>query len=106
MNIFLDEYVVMPDHFHAILFIGTNQYNNKIIDTNTNNYKNKFGQQSKNLSSIIRGFKSSVTIYARKNNYEFGWQNLFYDHIIRSQREFYKIRRYIINNPIKLNNGL
>jgi len=32
---------------------------------------------------MIRGFKSSVTMYPRKNNIEFAWQARFYDHIIR-----------------------
>jgi len=27
MNITLDEFVVMPDHFHAIIIIGENRYN-------------------------------------------------------------------------------
>ena len=62
-------------------------------------YKNQFAPQSKNLSSIIRGYKSVVTTYARKNGIDFGWQPLFYDHIIRSQNDFDKISNYIIQNP-------
>src|SRR5664280_688840 len=31
MNITLDEFVVMPDHFHAIIIIGENQYNKNHI---------------------------------------------------------------------------
>lgn len=31
-----------------------------------NEYKNTFGPQSRNVASIIRGFKSSVTMYVRK----------------------------------------
>ena len=94
MNLFLDEFVVMPNHFHAIIIIGKNKYN-----TTINTAKNKFGPQSKNLASIIRGFKSAVTIYARKNNLEFDWQPRYYDHIIRNQIEFDRIKRYINHNP-------
>jgi putative transposase len=109
MHIVLDKFIIMPDHLHAILIIGKNQFNsssnskpgyfgkpqNKIV------YRNRVGPQSKNLSSIIRGFKSAITTYAKKNHLEFGWQNRFYDHIIRSNIELYKIRNYIINNPSK-----
>ena len=28
MNLNLDEYVVMPDHFHGIIIIGENEFNN------------------------------------------------------------------------------
>jgi putative transposase len=64
-------------------------------------YKNLFAPQSKNLSSIIRGYKSAVTIYARKNNIDFNWQPRFHDHIIRTMDDYYKISNYIINNPAK-----
>jgi hypothetical protein len=64
--------------------------------------KNKFGPQSKNLASIVRGFKSSVTTWCRKNNYpNFNWQPLFHDHIIRDQQSFENIQKYIFENPKK-----
>jgi putative transposase len=59
----------------------------------------KFGPQSKNLASIIRGFKSSVTINARKINSEFTWQTRFHDHIVRDFDAFHRIEHYIQNNP-------
>ena len=64
---------------------------------------NQFGPQSKNLASIIRGFKSSVSILARKTNLDFHWQTLFYDHIIRNDKSFQTISDYIINNPTNWN---
>ena len=78
MNLELDDYVVMPNHFHAIIWIGDNKFNSDELEVPTisleptNEIKNpgthKFGPQYKNLASIIRGFKSAVTTYARKNN--------------------------------------
>jgi len=62
---------------------------------------NQFAPQSKNLSSIIRGYKSAVTTYARKNGIEFDWQPRFHDHIIRSMDDYHRISNYIINNPNK-----
>lgn len=111
MNLQMGEFIIMPNHFHAIIIIGNNQYNTAIIDSSGDAMhcvptkdKNKFGPQSKNLASIIRGFKSAVTTFARKNgNTNFGWQSLFHDVIIRDEKSFYNISNYIINNPKKWN---
>jgi REP element-mobilizing transposase RayT len=62
---------------------------------------NQFAPQSKNLSSIIRGYKSAVTTFARKNGIEFDWQPLFHEHIIRDMAAYHRISNYIINNPEK-----
>lgn len=98
MNLELGEFVVMPNHFHCILFIGNNEFNS---NNNQNEHKNEFGPQSKNLSSIIRGFKSAVTIQAKRINPDFGWQSRFYDHIIRNPKSYDVISQYIIDNPKK-----
>jgi putative transposase len=62
---------------------------------------NKFGPQSNNLASIIRGFKSGVKSYATRNKIEFLWQERFYDRIIRDADEIERIREYIYENPLK-----
>jgi len=116
MNIKLDVFCVMPNHFHGIIEIGKNKYNKRdlerncrdamhcvsttITTNNTTKSKNKFGPQCKNLGSIKRGFKSAVTIKARKINPDFGWQSRYHDHIIRNDDEYQRIKQYIINNPI------
>ena len=62
---------------------------------------NKFGPQSKNLGSIIRGYKSAVTTQVRiSGNTDFAWQSRFHEHIIRGERAFKNIQRYINNNPV------
>lgn len=86
----LDEFVIMPDHLHGILFINKPE--------KTNWEPNKFGIQSKNLSSVVRGFKASVKSYATLNNIDFAWQAKFYDHIIRDEKEHSNIRQYIFDN--------
>lgn len=116
----------MPDHFHGILIIGGNPYNDhgaragKIAMhrdytgamhrdstgamhrdyTGAIHRDSTFGPQSKNLASIMRGYKSSVTTYARKNGIDFNWQSKYYDHIIRSQAEYERISYYIRQNII------
>jgi REP element-mobilizing transposase RayT len=102
MNLELGEFVVMPNHFHGIMIIGENEFNRDGRDAMhrvSTSPANKFGPQSKNLGSIMRGFKSSVTTYSKILNVEFGWQERFHDHIIRSHDEFMRISNYILNNP-------
>ncbi|PCH99303.1 MAG: hypothetical protein COB81_11510 [Flavobacteriaceae bacterium] len=127
MNLTMFEYVVMPNHFHAIIGIGKNKYNdgmgrdampcvsipanmdfdNVKGDGNVNGKGDAmpcvstFGPQSKNLASIIRGFKTGVTQNAQQKNANFKWQGRFYDHIIKNEKSFQNISNYIINNPRK-----
>lgn len=110
MNLIMDEYIIMPNHFHAIIIIGNNKYNSNIDKKRKNamhrrdamhcvSAKNKFGPQSKNLASVIRGFKIGVTKNARQINPDFAWQSRYHDHIIRNDKSFKRIQDYIINNP-------
>ena len=100
MNIELGEFIVMPNHFHGIIIIGKNEFNGAGKDAmHRVSTENQFGSQSKNLASILRGYKSAVTTYARKNNIPFVWQPRFHDHIIRSDDAFNRISNYIVNNP-------
>jgi len=87
----LDDFVIMPDHMHGILFI--NKPDKMTLEFN------KFGAQSKNLASILRGYKSSVKTYATTNDIEFLWQPRYYDRIIRNEKEYHNIKGYIKNNP-------
>ncbi|MCL2261283.1 MAG: hypothetical protein FWC15_08035 [Fibromonadales bacterium] len=96
MNLRLDESIVMPNHFHCIVFIDGNQYN---MANASLPYKNSFIPQSKNISSIIRGFKSAVTAYARKHGIVFAWQERFHDIIIHDEEELNRVRSYIFENP-------
>ena len=60
---------------------------------------NRFGPQSRNLASIIRGFKIGVTKYARQRGISFRWQARYHDHVIRSVSEHERVRQYIYENP-------
>lgn len=104
MNLELGEFVVMPNHIHGIIIIGANEFNRTdgMHSVSTmQSATNKFAPQSKNLASIIRGYKSAVTTFARKNNIDFDWQTRYHDHIIRSMDAYNRISDYIINNPNK-----
>lgn len=64
----------------------------------------RFQNQGKNtLSSILGSYKPVVTKNAREIDAGFAWQSRFHDHIIRNNREFEKISKYIIENPLYWN---
>ena len=100
MNLKLDEFVIMPDHFHAVLIIGENDNIGRNVMHHVST-TTTFKSPHKNLGSVIRGFKSAVTTYARKNHIEFEWQPRYYDHVIRNETELKRIRKYIKNNRVK-----
>ena len=119
-HVYMDAFVVMPNHIHGIVILDnpygrmgfyTNQPRDENPPANQNHCTNsqspqltpgqkRFQNQGKNtISSIIGSYKSVVTRHARKFNPNFGWQSRFWDHIIRDNESFQRIRRYIINNP-------
>ena len=93
---------VMPDHFHGILELVP-------LPEGASTGRNRFSEISPkagSLSAIIRSYKSACTITIRNTiDPTFAWQSLFYEHIIRNEREFDRISRYIINNPKNWNKG-
>ena len=119
--VLLDEFVAMPNHVHGIVIIdkpAAGIQNRDTVETQNRDTvetqdfaslrmpapslqkpKNKFGPQSQNLASIIRGFKIGVTKYARQCQIIFAWQERYHDHIVRDVAECQRIRQYIINNP-------
>ena len=109
----LDAFVVMPNHVHGIIIIDKPDNGTGNVDTQNfaylpqskqqTRFKNKFGPQSKNLASIIRGYKIGVTKNAKKIDANWAWQPRYYDHIIRNNISFERIRNYILLNPQKWN---
>jgi REP element-mobilizing transposase RayT len=108
-NIRLDEYCIMPNHFHGIVIISGNDNCIGIVGNGPivgNGFKPfPTGTLPTGLSEIIRGFKtfSSRRIHETANNPKFRWQKSFHDHIIRTDEELYYIRKYIKNNPANWN---
>ena len=76
-NIIIDEYVIMPNHIHILILI--------------NNYKN-----SVTIPKIIKHFKTNITREIKCSI----WQKSFYEHIIRNEKEYWKIKEYIKYNVI------
>jgi REP element-mobilizing transposase RayT len=111
-EVILGEWVIMPNHFHALLaFKAPEEIENSSSVSadghppkqgSISNYKNSFGPQSKNLSALVRSFKASCTSQIRsKENPYFAWQRSFHDRVVRNQKELERIQDYIYNNPLK-----
>ena len=93
----MDEYVIMPNHFHGIIHIVVGNGN---IDNVGNGRDRSLRQKIKPIPELIGAFKTtSSKLIHRNGNTEFHWQKSYHDRIIRNERELYRIQKYISNNP-------
>ena len=79
-SIFVDKYVIMPNHVHMIVY-----------------FNELGGPGNPPLQNIVRDLKSFTT-------HKFGdilWQRSYYDHIIRNQQDYEDAWNYIDGNPSK-----
>ena len=82
-NVFVDKYIVMPNHIHMILVLNN-------------------GEKNPSVPLIVGQFKRGVTKEIRSIFPDkIIWQRSFHDHVIRNQAGYEKIWTYIENNPIK-----
>jgi REP element-mobilizing transposase RayT len=98
-QIILDTFVVMPNHFHAIVMIIDDQ---KVQSSTLLQSQKGLSRPAKSLGSMIAGFKSVVTKRVnvlRDTPYAPLWQNNYYDKIIRNEKMLNAIRVYIEANP-------
>lgn len=95
-----DEFVIMPNHIHGIVWIVTAESGDLrplIGNTPADSLPLK---HSSSLGKFIAGFKASATHRARRElNITSIWQRNYYEHIIRNQVELQKIWDYIDSNP-------
>jgi REP element-mobilizing transposase RayT len=82
----LDEFVVMPNHVHGLLWITQRP-----------------DQRPENLSAIVGAFKS---LAAREVNITIErtgslWQRNYYERVVRDEAELNAIRQYIADNPLR-----
>jgi len=94
----LDEYVVMPNHFHALVAIEKSRRG--VSHTPSD----KFHSPSQTLGAIVRGFKSATTKVINQMRGTPGippWQRNYYEHVVRKDSELQRIREYIVSNPLQ-----
>lgn len=99
-NVILDEYVVMPNHFHGIIALEKIPVNNLeeaaeslrrfAIDLETTHRVVSTGASKtlkpNSIGSIIGQFKSKCTKRIAVFNSSFVWQGRFHDRVIRSEK--------------------
>lgn len=115
-NVILDEFIVMPDHIHAIIGIEASEKEavtdvacyvctdatSEQNDDEAANIMSNISPKSGSISAIIRSYKSAVTKWCNANGHaHFAWQSRFYDHIIRNEKALHRIRKYIQDNPLQ-----
>ena len=118
-NVELDEYVIMPNHFHGIILINATNDNCVGADcVRPIHDAEKCGahvgapvqpiqtlrRKSCTLGSIIAGFKSAVTKRINELRKTPGapvWHRNYYEHVIRNEDDLNLTRDYILNNPLK-----
>ncbi len=126
----LDEFVVMPNHIHGIIVINgavetlhatslrppdatsirppdaTSLQSFHATSCQKNNQieiMSSISPKTGSLSVIIRSYKSVVAKNAHHFDSGFAWQPRYHDHIIRTNLELNRIRKYITDNPLKWN---
>ncbi|NOY89406.1 MAG: transposase [FCB group bacterium] len=125
LGVLVDEYVIMPNHFHGIIVImpkndvGVSQrgYPKSQSQRGCPNIDDGRGRPrwvaptyiAPTLGNIVGWFKTITTNEYIRGVKETGWkefsgklwQRNYYEHIIRNEKELQKIREYIVNNPLK-----
>ena len=93
-EIILDDYVLMPNHFHGIIFLRKGDQ--PVAPTMS-------GPRPGSIGSTIAGFKSAVTTKINTLRNTPGvpiWQRNYYERVIRNETELNSIREYIKYNPL------
>jgi putative transposase len=121
----LDEYVIMPNHFHGIILLNGQRANQAAPEARGHDmscpYKEpgfrearawltaspqelQFGNPTVgSVATIIRSFKAAVTKEVRRVACDRDvvlWQRDYYEHIIRGESELNAARDYIRRNPV------
>ena len=81
-NVTVENYVIMPNHIHLLVFIDRFSGRTQFAPT---------------ISRIIKQFKGVITKRLGKSI----WQKGFYDHIIRDEYDFQIRGQYIEDNPYR-----
>lgn len=103
----LDSWVVMPDHMHGIIVIGTP--NRTVVEADQWSVSTRIAntvslsiRRPDSLGSIIAQFKPACTKNIRAMGYtDFAWQTRYYERILWNERDVNIVRKYIRMNPNK-----
>lgn len=102
-HITLDEFVVMPDHFHGLLFLSP------MGKTDAPAGRALCGPPAGSLGQVVQAFKSESTLRYGTGVRDHGWppfrrrlwQRNYFESIIRDDSHLRNTRRYIALNPAR-----
>ncbi len=106
----LDMFVVMPNHVHGIVRIAgallahEPQGGGRRPRPQQGGRRPPLQMRARSVSSFMAGFKSATTHRIRTMCGKLDaavWQRGYYEHIIRNEDEFAKIREYIATNSLR-----
>jgi putative transposase len=100
-GVWLDAYVIMPDHLHGIVGLGTEV--GRHVESRAHAVRPyRYPQRETPLGRVVAGFKSACT---RRYRAALGdvnavlWQRGYYEHVIRGSKQLQRARQYIADNP-------
>lgn len=79
----VDNYTVMPNHIHLLLRIDTDPDGRRI--------------PAPTVSRVVQQMKGVITKQVGRPI----WQKLFHDHVVRNDRDYQRIWKYIAGNPYR-----
>ena len=83
----IDQYVIMPNHIHIILIL-----NGELAGASPR----------PTIMDIVCAYKSLTTKECKRNGFpEKLFQDSFYEHVIRNQKDYEEIAEYIHLNPVR-----
>jgi len=98
----LDQFIIMPNHFHGIVWIVDGRGTARRAPTGEPTCE-QFGKPvAGSIPTIVRAFKSAVTRQINLYRNTPGapvWQRNYYERVIRNEAEMNAVREYIANNP-------
>ncbi|MEO7175099.1 MAG: transposase [Saprospiraceae bacterium] len=107
-SILVPEFVVMPDHIHIILDLGSSYELAKVQEIGAQDEifqlkKNRFSKPiAGSVSVVIQQLKAAVKRWCNNNGHEhFQWLGRFHVRLIQNEDAFRRIQRYIQQNPSK-----
>ncbi len=93
------EFVVMPDHVHAVIEINWNLICNGVGIGRDLSLQEPL--KIKSLSELVGAYKTTVSKQIHLVGLDrFSWQKSFHDRIIRNEIEYGRIVKYISENPM------
>jgi REP element-mobilizing transposase RayT len=94
-DVFVDRYVIMPNHIHLILVIAKDAN----VDDGTPDGGNGTPRAASPTKAVVAKTINALKGLVSKEAGFSIWQRTYHDHIIRDEPDYIRIAEYIENNP-------